>query len=462
MFDLPAPEQNDTTEKIYNELKKIKIYDKNKIFKSNENKNELTYIGGSLSVIDTMTKNHNNLLSLCIDEINDIYFLKILIILYENYINYFIINQNKDLLNNKEKYKEEQDKLYFSFVENVFNKQYGKNKETLLIKSIKKSNLEIFKFLLNDINFNNCKINLDIYKTDFNGQNILHYAVQLKQKETILFLVKYDADYNKLILNKNIKGKIPADFDRTKSFENELCSVWDAAKNNDIKMLDKLINELKYYDINQQTCFKGNTPLHIAVKNMADKSVLFLVLNGANKNIKNKKLLTPFENIKNDKNIDKKWIKKVKKILDGKIKNYVDLDTNNFDKLVKNEEIINFTKKIDLVNGNIKKIYNEKKEKNENELGKLSFGISTNSRLRELLSIIIENIRNKKINVEDLIKNYDKNNSGKIGSNEFNKFIASFDIEIINYKDEEFIKSFLEKDINGLIQYMEFIELIKN
>ena len=101
---------------------------------------------------------------------------------------------------------------------------------------------------------------------------------------------------------------------------------------------------------------------------------------------------------------------------------------------------------------------NQKKE----DITQLSFGISTNSRLRELLSIIIENIRNKNINVEDLIKNYDKNNSGKIGSNEFNKFIASFDIEIINYKNEEFIKSFLEKDINGLIQYMEFIELIKN
>ena len=160
----------------------------------------------------------------------------------------------------------------------------------------------MFQFLLNDIKFNNRKIDLDIYKTDFNGQNVLHYAVKLKLKEIILFLIEYDADYNKLKTTKDIKGKTPIDYDRTKSFENELYTIWDSAKDNNIKMLNILINELEYYEINQQTKFKKNTALHIAVKNRADKVVLFLILNGAYKNIKNKDGFTPLEIIKNEKN----------------------------------------------------------------------------------------------------------------------------------------------------------------
>ena len=116
----------------------MKHYHRNDI---KNNKNELTYTGSALSIINHMTKMHNNLLSLCIDEINDIYLLKSLLILYDNYINYFVINQQKDLLNNKEKYKQEQDKILFKFVDEVFNMEYSKNKETLLIKSIKQNNI---------------------------------------------------------------------------------------------------------------------------------------------------------------------------------------------------------------------------------------------------------------------------------------------------------------------------------
>ena len=467
LFGLPNPEQCDTTEKIYNELNTIKIYNKNEI---KNNKNELTFIGGALSVIDKMTKNHNNLLSLCIDELNDLFFLKSLIILYENYVNFFIINQKKDLLNDKEKYKKEQDKIYFSFISNVFNQQYGKNKETLLIKSIKKSNFEMFQFLLNNIYFNERKINLDIYTTDFYGQNLLHYSVQLKQKETILYLVKHDADYNKLLNGKDIKGKIPSDFDKIKSFENELCTVWNAAKNNDINMLDILINKLGYYMVNDQTNIKGNTPLHLAVQNKADKAVLFLILNGADKNIKNKKKLTPLENIKDDKNIDKKWIKKVEKILNGKIKDYTELDSCNLDKILKNEENIKLTEKINLMNGNIKNTYkknnknNKSKEKNKkegNEMDKLSFGISTNSKLRELFFDISNNIKTQNIDINKLIKKYDQNNSGLINDDDFNNLFESLNIENINLKDIEFLKSFLKRNEDEFILYKDFLELVK-
>ena len=464
LFNLPLPDECDTTQKIYNELNKIKIYNKENIFKA-KNK-ELTYTGATLSIIDKMTKKNNNLLSLCIDELNDLFFLKSLIILYENYINYFIINQQKDLKNNKKKYKEEQDKIYFSFISNIFNKQYGKNKETLLIKSIKQNNLEMFKFLLNEVFFNNNKINLDIYKQDFHGQNVLHYAVQLKQKETILYLIKRDADYNILIKTKDIKGNTPIELDRTKSFENELCSIWDASKNNDIQMLNTLLKELKYYTIDEQTYNNGNTPLHIAIKNKSDKALLFLILNGANINIKNKKGLTAIESIINDKNIEKKWLIKAKKILEGKIKNYIDLDSCNFDKLIKTEENIKFSEKINFINGNIKVIHKEKKdkekvkEKNNNELSKLSNGILTNFKLRELISLIIKTIKEQKIEINKLIEKYDNTNTGIIEDTKFN--IIFENLNNINLEDIEFLKSFLEKDKNGFIKYSEFFELIKD
>ena len=196
----------------------------------------------------------------------------------------------------------------------------------------------------------------------------MHYAVELKQRETILFLVKYDSDFNKLLTEKDIRGKTPIDSDRTKSFENELYSIWEAAKDNNLKVLSKLIYELKYYDINEQTIFKGNTALHIAVKNKAEKVVLYLILNGADKSIKNKKGLTALETIQNENIADKKWLEKLKKILDGKIKNYTELDSYNFDTLLKNEENIKFEEKIDIVNGIIKNIYKDRKLKNKNDL----------------------------------------------------------------------------------------------
>ena len=290
----------------------------------------------------------------------------------------------------------------------------------------------------------------------------MHYAVQLKQKETILFLVKYDADYNKLITGKDIKGKTPIDFDKTKSFENELYTIWDAAKDNNITILNKLINELNYYEINEQTNFKGNTALHIAVKNKADKAILFLVLNGADKNIKNKKGLTPFEFIKIEKNVEEKWVKKVQKILDGKIKNYIELDSGKLDKLLENEENIKFTEKMNIVNGNIKNIYNKKKNKEENELGKLNYGISTNSKLREILANLNKNIKEKKINVDKIMNKYDKNNSGVIKSNNFDNFYVSLDKDNFYTQNLSLIKSFLEKDQDGFIKYKEFLEVIKD
>ena len=461
LFNLPENEQIDSTKKLYTTLYKMKIYDKSDI---KNNKNELTYTGAALSIINNMTKMNNNLLSLCIDELNDIYFLKSLVILYDFHINYFVINQEKDLLNNEEKYKQEQDKILFKFVDKVFNMEYGKNKETLLIKSIKQNNFEIFNYLLNEVFFNNSQLKLNIYKTDFNGQNVLHHAVKLKQKETILYLVKYDADFDILISKQDIKRNTPKDLDKTKSFENELYTIWDSARDNNIDKMNLFLNELNYYTINEQTKFKGNTALHLAVKNRADKAVLFLIQNGADKNIKNKEGLNALEYLKKEKNIEPLWVKTVEKIIDRKIVNYIELESCNFEKITKKEEDIKFSEKVDVVNGNIDKNNIKKKNYNKNGEGidKLSYGILTNSRLKNILSIINEYVQDKNIDINNLINNYDKNSTGFIGSNEFNDFIKTLNIPELNEADIKFLKSFIEKNEKNELKYKKFIMIIKD
>ena len=451
-----------TTKEIYSELSKNKIYDK-KIIYENEKK-ELTFTGQALKVIDISTKNKNNLLSLCIDELNDIYLFKSLVILFNNHINFFVINQQKDLLNNKEKYQNEQNKLALKYMTDLFNKNYGKNKESLLIKCIKKNNLDLFNYILNDISYNNQKINIDIYKTDSHNQNILHHAVLLKQKNNILFLVKYDIDNKTLMSTKDNKNNTPFDYDRTKSFKYEMLTIWDAAEKNDINLIEKLVNELHYYNFNEQTRIEKNTALHIAVENKSDKVILFLLKNNAEKNIKNKKGLTPLDIIDTNKNknfqIDKRYTKIVKALFDGKIKEYVDLDSCNFKSLKNNENFQKQSDKINFVNGNIENIFDKSKE-NPGKISKISYGICNNKNLRDLLIKIKECIENKKIDIEKLFKELDTNKNGVLEMNEFENLFRKLNIDGVSKDDRKLLISYLDSNKDNMIDYEEFINIVK-
>ena len=66
------------------------------------------------------------------------------------------------------------------------------------------------------------------------------------------------------------------------------------------------------------------------------------------------------------------------------------------------------------------------------------------------------------MDINDLIKNYDENSSGKIGNNEFNEFIKNLNIPELNIEDINFLKKFLEKDENNNIIYKKFIMIIKD
>ncbi len=84
------------------------------------------------------------------------------------------------------------------------------------------------------------------------------------------------------------------------------------------------------------------------------------MLNEVDKEIKNKQGLNALEYLNKEKNVDPIWIKTVKKIYEGKIVNYIQLESCNFEKIVKNEEDMIFGEKEDIIIRNIENIYNKK------------------------------------------------------------------------------------------------------
>ena len=433
LFQLENPDQCDTPEKIYNELTK-KNYEKIELM---ENNGDLTYLGQAIKILDNLSNKNENILSICIDEYDDIFILKSMLILYDYYILYFAMNEPKNVVFQRQygKYDES------SYLNIIFNRQYGKNKETYLIKYVKKKDLKTIKYLLDELCRGENKLNLDIYKGDCNNQNMLHHAVLLKQKEIIKYLIKYDSDNNFLKTNKDSKGKTPIDLDRTKTFENEYYTVWDAAKKNDVDLLKKLIKDLKYYEVNEQTYINKNTPLHMAVKYKADRAILYLLKEGGDKDKKNINGHTPMNTIEKVQFPDRKWIKIAKKILDGEIKEFVQLDKLKVDKYMDS----NNTSK--LSNGK------EKKKKLGEELKK-------DMRLLELLSMIKEQINNNKMNIKELFDQLDKNKNGSLSFKEFKKLFTKLNIDEINEEDIIYIMSHLDSNKDGKLQYKEFLNLL--
>ena len=444
LFDLPDPDQCLTPELVYNALE-LRNYTKIELM---ENNGTLTFLGQAIKIVDNLSNKNENILSLCVDLYNDVYIIKLFLLLYDSYIKYFAIREEKNIEFQRQygKYDES------SFLNIYFNRHYGKNKETLLIKYVKKKDLNTLKYLLDDLCRNQQVLNLDIYKGDYSNQNILHHAVLVKDKEIIKYLVKYDSDNNLLKTNKDKKGKTAIDLDRTKIFEYDFITIWDASKKNDVNLLNKLINELKYYSVNEQTYLYKNTPLHSAVKFKADRAILFLLKNGADNNKKNSNGLTPLETIEKVKFPDKKWIKIAKKLLNGEIKEFTDLDKLYIDKSFNESK------------NDIKLSQRNNKNNNEND-NKNSFGKNfvTNMRLIKLMAKIKEHIdTNKdKIDIKIMIEKFDKNKTGKISIKQFINIFKELKVPNMEEEDIDYIIICLDVNKDGKLPYKEFVSLLE-
>lgn len=105
----------------------------------------------------------------------------------------------------------------------------------------------------------------DLYALDFRGWNILHYSAFHGHKQTVRFISKYDADYDVLRNTKNSQNKMPIEIVRDPSVKPWFVSLWHAAKEGDLDMTRNLINGGE--NVDEQTQFEKNTPLHLAVLN---------------------------------------------------------------------------------------------------------------------------------------------------------------------------------------------------
>ena len=450
LFDLKNPDECLTPELIYNSLEQ-RNYSKIELM---ENNGSLTSLGQAIKILDTLSNKNENILFICVDEFNDIFILKFFLILYDTYIKYFAMKEEKNIVFQRQygKYDES------SFLNIIFNRQYGKNKETILINYTKKKDLRAIKYLLNYLCRNQHLLNLDIYKGDISNQNILHHAVLIKDKKIIKYLVEYDCDNNLLKMNKDKKGKTPVDLDKTKSFEDEFYTVWDASKKNDVNLLNKLINELKYYKVNEQTYLYKNTPLHYAVQNKSERAILFLLKNGADKNIRNSNGLTPLDTIEKIKFPEKKWIKIVKRLLNGEIKEFTDLDKLYVDKYINDNS-----------NKDIRLNQKNNQDNNENEnINNFQKNFITNMRLIHLMSEIKDHIDKSnaindknKINIKTIFEKYDKNKIGKISIKEFTNIFKELNIPEMTEDNMEYLIICLDLNKDGKLPYNEFISLLE-
>ena len=394
------------SDKILLEQVSQKSYTKQDIYKSN---GELTYTGEAFKILDTQTNTNLNLLTLSIDTLNSLDILKAIMVLYTHQQTFFPSSSPIDI---------------------IMNRKYGKNQQPLLVKAVEHKNIEMVKYLLNEAHKNYCTF--DIYQGDIKNMNMLHYAILNKDKPMIQFLICYDAEKNVMRKAKDAKGKIPSDYDNGKIFTNEYHHIWDACSQNDIDLLDKLVSELKYYDVNDTLPICKYTPLHVAAMHCADKVCLYLVKKGCDVNRKNKKKLTALEMVKNDPTKPKSFIRKFEKILKKEIKEYVDLD-----KTLNNTTM------------------------NKTNSSKLEIAAMKNKRLKNIIETVKKEFENRKINVKKLFTKLDKNKNGTLEGSEFECLFTVLDIPGISSEDVLLLNSYLDENKNGLIEYEELIKILE-
>ena len=134
----------------------------------------------------------------------------------------------------------------------------------------------------------------DLYSVDDFGWNILHFASFHARKDTIRFICKYDADYDKLQNTKNTQNKLPIEILSDYNLKPYFISLWHAAREGDLDMTKNLIlNENQ--NVNECTYFEKNTPLHLAVLNNHYLEVRILLKYNADTSLKNKVGVLPSE-----------------------------------------------------------------------------------------------------------------------------------------------------------------------
>ena len=193
--------------------------------------------------------------------------------------------------------------------------------------------------------------------------------------------------------------------------------------------------------------------MHYAVKYKADKAILFLLKNGADKDKKNGNGFTPIDTVEKVKFPDKKWVKLAKKILNGELKELTDLNASKINKELNESHINNNKSSISNINNG-----NNKDNENKNSFGK---NFITNMRLINLMRQIKEEIDTNKIDIKNIFVKYDKNNTGKLSVKEFTNLLNELNVPELTEDDIDYLLICLDTKKDGKLLYKEFVSLLE-
>lgn len=183
----------------------------------------------------------------------------------------------------------DQTKYSFSLYLNAPNSQ----KLTPFLLSVQEDNLGKSKYL--------SELGCSISCKNEKLENALHLAFKNKSPQMIQFLSYLDSDSNKLRAQIDIKKRRPSDLDPSRSLLKFLRNPWELIPSGKLETLVKMLKSGKI-EINQTTFKKKNTFLHLAVKHRQTGIIKFLISNGASKDLKNYKNLTPLQILTGEEN----------------------------------------------------------------------------------------------------------------------------------------------------------------
>ena len=427
------------------------------ILKENGN---LSNLGQALLILDNLTNNNLHVLYMAINlkfsnhKFNFLLF-KILLVLFCIRQNYLLnTNENKNISN----------------FEIILNRKYDKINQTLLHKSIERKNIQLTEYLAYDIKSDNLfkmyflsntniinteginnLININIYETNKNSENVLHYSIKAKEKYFINYFIRLDSDKNILKNMKDNNEKTAQDYDTGKEYSLNFCHIWEAAKLNDLNLFEKILTN-GHYSIDEKTPIFKNTPLHIAASNLSDKIVLFLIKNNCVVEIKNHKNLTPLDYAVYTSN--KIFIKKFKGILNKEITEFFELE--NFGNSNKSSM------------GNMSFMTNNNSGFLNNTVNNLRI---PNKIIKEIKNKIRKGLEIKNFNLKDIFMKVDENKNGKIfffiliflgklEGYEIESIFTLLDIEGVSRDDVLLLMSYLDRNKNGLIEYEELVKIL--
>jgi len=221
---------------------------------------------------------------------------------------------------------------------------------TPLHLAAKHGNIECLALLLNN--------KADLYCEDFRKWNILHYAAFDGHHRAVRFIAKFDADFDILCTSRNSQNKLAIEIVRDPNVKPYFMSLWHSAKLGDLDVTRQLLNDGE--NINEQTVFLNNTPLHLAVLNCHYLLVRLLLENKAATDIRNRDGLSPADYAEAIYGVINKSASKVEDLNDVvDIRNFVRPVFNKADKIL-NATISEKNRKIKFwqVNDFVNKIHN--------------------------------------------------------------------------------------------------------